>query len=360
MRLKIHNEFAMSHVTRCSAALLLFIFAQPATAQVQYKIEFVEKETVTATLVATSSYPNLEAKEWIAFAAIAPELPGQRNTKTTFDFATAEKVTEMSPLGRPVMLARVPVKTDELKSKLSMKVQYTATLYSRHLAVAGDGVASKVAPLTAQESAAALAEWGDIDFKTPGFQKWLTSAGYLRRKTEGEIPFARRVFLGWRGSHTYDYKNEMDRKASVVCNAGKSDCGGLSLLFTAVLRANEIPARTLFGRWATSAKADDKIGAIAYYQWHVRAEFYSATVGWVPVDLATSILHDKSKEGLKQFGHDMGDFLTLHIDANLQLDTVTFGKKTTHNLQGPIFWVSGSGKMDKRVDKESWLVEVNK
>lgn len=360
MDVTIFTEFAMSHFTRCSAALLSFSLVQQATAQVQYKIEFVEKQTVTATMTATSSFPNLEAKEWIAFAAIAPELPGQKNTKTTFDFPTAETVTELSPLARPVMLARVPAKTDELKSKLSMKVQYTATLYSRHLAVAGNGVASKVSLLTVQESAAALSEWGDIDFKAPAFQKWLKSAGYLRRKTEGEIPFARRVFLGLRGSYTYDYKNDMDRKASVVCDAGKSDCGGLSLLFTAVMRANEIPARTLFGRWATSAKADDKIGAIAYYQWHVRAEFYAATVGWVPVDLATSIQHDKSKDGLEQFGHDAGDFLTFHIDANLQLDTVTFGKKTTHNLQGPIFWVSGSGKMDKRVDKESWLVEVKK
>jgi transglutaminase-like putative cysteine protease len=350
----------MTLFTRCSATLLLFSLVQPASAQVQYKIEFVEKQTVTATLVATSSFPNLEAKEWIAFAASAPELPGQKNTKTTFDFPTAETVTEWSPLARPVILARVPAKSDELKTKLSMKVQYMATLYSRHLAVAGDGVASKVAPLTASESTAALAEFGDVDFKTPAFQKWLTSAGYIRRKTEGEIPFARRVFLGLRGSNTYDYKTDMDRKASVVCDAGKSDCGGLSLLFTAVMRANEIPTRTLFGRWATSAKADDKIGAIAYYQWHVRAEFYAATVGWVPVDLATSIQHDKSKDGLEQFGHDAGDFLTLHIDANLQLDTVTFGKNTTHNLQGPIFWVSGSGKMDKRIDTESWSVEVKK
>lgn len=360
MNLTILNEFMMPHFTRCSATLLVFSLVQPTSAQVQYKIEFVEKQTVTATLVATSSFPNLEAKEWIAFAAVAPVLPGQKNLKTTFDFPTAETVIESSPLARPVMSARVPAQTDDLKSKLSMKVQYTTTLYSRHLAVAGDGVAAKVVPLTASESVAALAEFGDIDFKTPAFQKWLTSAGYLRRKTEGEIPFARRVFLGLRGSYTYDYKNDMDRKASVVCDAAKSDCGGLSLLFTAVMRANEIPARTLFGRWATSAKADDKIGAIAYYQWHVRAEFYAATVGWVPVDLATSIQHDKSQDGLEQFGHDAGDFLTLHIDANLQLDTVTFGKQTTHNLQGPIFWVFGSGKMGKRTDQESWSVEVKK
>ncbi len=332
----------------------------PASAQVRYRIETEEKQTVTGTLVYSASFPDLEAKEWIAFAAVAPELPGQRNPKTVFDFPTAEKAKDRSALARGLLVASVPAKTDGLKTALSMKVRYTATLFSRHLAVAGDGRAVKVAPLTAEESQAALAGLGDIDFKDERFQKWLKAAGYLKRKAEGEIPFARRVFLGLRASHTYDYRPAMDRKASAVCDGGKSDCGGLSILFVAAMRANGIPARALFGRWATSAKPTDKLGEAAYYQWHVKAEFFAANVGWVPVDLAVSLLHDKSKDGLEHFGHDDGDFLTMHIDPNLELDTVAFGRQSVHNLQNPPFWASGAGKMDKRKDTESWTVEVKK
>lgn len=342
------------------ASLLSLGFPASAFAQVQYKIETREVQTVTGTLVLSTNMPDLRAKEWIAFAAVAPELPGQRKCKTSLDLPGAETAKDKSDLGRSLLMARVPAKTDDLKSALTMKIHYTATLYSRELAVAGDGEAANVAPLTAGERKAALAEQGDIDFNGEGFQKWLKDAGYTKRKTEAEIPFAKRVFLGIRDSHTYEYTPAMDRKASTVCDGGKSDCGGLSILYAAVLRANGIPCRTLFGRWATSAKADEKIGDSAYYQWHVKAEFYAAKVGWVPVDLAVSILHDKSSDGLANFGHDPGDFLTQHIDANFQVDTVALGKQSVHNLQEPAFWVSGTGKTTKRTDTESWVVQVKK
>ena len=344
----------------CGAVIIALALSRSAFAQVQYKIEFKEVRTVTGTLLYSTSMPDVQAEEWIVFAAVAPELPGQRKPKTTLDFLTSETVKEKSPLARDVLMARIPVKTDDRKTALAMKIQYTATLYSRHLAVAGDGRAAKVTPLSPEESRAALAEHGDFDFTGAGFQKWLKDAGYLKRKTEGEIRFAKRVFLGLRGSHTYDYQPAMDRKASAVCAGGKSDCGGLSILYAAVLRANGIPARTLYGRWASSAKPAEKLGDSEYFQWHVKAEFYAADVGWVPVDLAVSIQHDHSRDGLDHFGHDAGDFLTQHLDANFQLDTVTLGQQSVHNLQEPAFWVSGSGKTDKHHDKESWTVEVKK
>ncbi len=343
-----------------AAVLVGAVWLGSASGQTKYKLELAEQQTVTGTLTYSAKFADLQAKEWIAFAAVAPELPGQKNPKTVFDFPGAEKVKDKSPLARSALLAKVPAKTDDLKTKLSMKVSYTATLFHRHLVEAGDGPVAEVKPLTAQEVREALTEHGDIDFKEAGFQKWWKAAGYTKGEDEAEIPFARRVFLGLRASHTYDFKAGMDRKASAVCEGGKSDCGGLSHLFTAVMRANGVPARTLYGRWAKSAKADEKLGDALYFQWHVKAEFFAPGVGWVPVDLSVSILHDKSKEGLAYFGHDAGDFLTLHIDPNFQLDTGAFGKQAIHNLQEPAFWVTGSGKMDKRIDKEGWTVEVKK
>jgi len=348
------------HTRGFKAVLVGAVWLGSASGQTKYKMELAEKQTVMGTLTYSAKFADLQAKEWIAFAAVAPELPGQKNPKTTFDFPGSEKVKDKSPLARSALIAKVPAKADDLKTKLSMKVQYSATLFSRHLVEACGGPLAEVKPLTAQEARDALADLGDIDFKEAGFQNWLKGTDYKKGKDEAEIPFARRVFVGLRGSHTYDFKPGMDRKASAVCDGGKSDCGGLSHLFAAVLRANGVPARTLYGRWAKSAKADEKLGDALYFQWHVKAEFFASSIGWVPVDLSVSILHDKSKDGLAYFGHDAGDFLTLHIDPNFQLDTGAFGKQAVHNLQEPAFWVIGSGKMDKRTDKEGWTVEVKK
>ena len=347
-------------ITRPMLALALFALPTAVFGQARYKIDIEEKQTVTGTLVFASTFQDLQATEWIAFAAVAPELPGQTKPKSKFHFAKAEAVKEKGSPERSVLMARIPAKTDDLKSAIALKVVYTATLHSRRLAVAAESESPKVVPLSAAERKAALAEQGDIDFKSKAFQKWLEEAGYVRGKSECDVAFGRRIFLGLRGSHTYEFKEGMNRKASAVCEAGKSDCGGLSMLYAAILRANGIPARALFGRWATSAKASDKLGEFEYGQWHVKAEFYAADVGWVPADLAVSILHDKSTEGLEHFGRDAGDFLTMHIDANFVLDTVTFGKQPVHNLQYPTFWVSGSGKLDRRKEKETWTVEVVK
>ena len=347
-------------ITRRALALALFALPTAAFGQVRYKIEIEEKQTVTGTLVFASSFRDLQAKEWIAFAAVAPELPGQTKPNSKFDFAKAEVAKEKGAPERAVLVARIPAKTDEQKSSITLKVVYTATLHSRRLAVAGASETPKVAALSVAERRAALADRGDIDFEAEAFQKWMKEAGYVRGKTECDVAFGRRIFQGVRGSHTYEFKEGMNRKASSVCAGAKSDCGGLSMLYAAILRANGIPARSLYGRWATSAKATDKLGEFEYGQWHVKAEFYAADVGWVPADLAVSILHDKSADGLEHFGRDPGDFLTMHIDANFLLDTGTFGKQPVHNLQYPTFWVSGSGKLDRRKDKETWTVEVVK
>ena len=55
---------------------------------------------------------------------------------------------------------------------------------------------------------------------------------------------------------------------------------------------------------------------------------------------------DKSSEGLEFFGTDNADFLIMHFDTDLEFDTVFFGRKTVEFVQGPVFWVTGSGSLD--------------
>jgi transglutaminase-like putative cysteine protease len=215
----------------------------------------------------------------------------------------------------------------------------------------------KVDALSDKERDAALVALGDIDYKSESFQSWLTDQKLRRDKDESDLDFARRTFLAIRSGFRYEYRADMDRRVSAVCKAGRSDCGGLAALFVATMRANRVPARTLFGRWAKSANAGETVGDSAYYQSHVKAEFFAEGIGWVPVDVASSIGLDKTKDGLSFFGNDRGDFLTFHVDTGLEVDTRTFGRQKVPYLQVPAYWFTGAGSGDGRTVKEDWVVK---
>jgi transglutaminase-like putative cysteine protease len=236
-------------------------------------------------------------------------------------------------------------------------VVYRATLWSRRLVPLGrDEKPPAVKDLNNAEREAALRSAGDLAFDGEAFKSWQAEHKLTRGPDEPEIDFARRVFTTIRGQFQYEHVPDMDRAPAAVCQAGKSDCGGLSNLFVASLRSQGIPARTLAGRWATSADPDEKLNGHPYYQYHVKAEFFAAGVGWVPVDMASGILHDRSREGLYYFGYDPGDFITQHIDSNLEVDTIHFGKQQIVVLQRPAFWVTGKGALDDLQVVEGWTV----
>ena len=95
-----------------------------------------------------------------------------------------------------------------------------------------------------------------------------------------------------------------------MCKSLANDCGGFALLFVAVMRANAVPARTLFGRWAIQ-QSD------SYGQYHVMAEFFVDKSGWVPVDITGTMPH-KSEDPDALFGTTDGQFLTFHVDTDLE------------------------------------------
>lgn len=323
----------------------------------RYALEVKESRRVTAVLTYNVSCPDLMAREWVIFAAVAPELPGQVKTKTVLS-PVGIAAREMSPLARGLLVARVPVNNKEMLTAVPIQVTYEATLRSRALkALPAMAAPVKVTPLSPADRKLYLAEQGDMNFKQEAFKNWLQKEKLVRGTNHDDLEFALRSFLKIRTQMTYEYTSDMDRRASAVCSMGKSDCGGLSGLFVSVMRANEIPARTLYGRWAESAEKEAKIGGVEYFQWHVKAEFFAAGIGWVPVDMAGAILHDKSREGLAYFGVDPGDFIAFHIDPNLTLDTGLFGLKPIHNLQTPAFWVSGTGSTNPSRTTEDWKVK---
>ena len=335
-----------------------FAAAQPPKAA--FVLEYHEKPRIQAVLEFAVKSPNTAATEWIVAVPVAPELPAQKRPKTTFNLPH-KVVKEKSDEAREVMVAQVPVKSTAEKTAIAIEVTYEATLYSRELKPLKLGeTRPRVAPLDDAERKLYLAATPDLNYADAKYQKWLAAGNLKRGPKETDVDFARRLFEQIRGSGKYEYGGKMDRRVSAVCETGKTDCGGFSQLLVGGLRANGIPARCLYGRWAESAKAGATVGKIDYFQWHVIAEFYADGVGWVPADVASAIVHEKPGTPSRHFGNQAGTFLTQHVDANLVVDSVHFGVVDLQNLQQPSWWVRGTGKIDGFTQAEGWKVTLKK
>ena len=323
-----------------------------------YSLVITPARRVQAELSYDLQTPGLTAREWIIYAAQLPVLPCQTSVSSAL-LPDGQPGLELSAEHRPILRVRIPAKTPERKHGLDLRVEYQATLWARRLVLgragAGQGRDIPAPPptLSPDERRWALASGGQFDFNSDDFRQWLDDQGLRRNPDEGEVDFARRVFLAIKRGFTYAFADSMDRQASHVCRAGKSDCGGLSVLFVSALRANRVPARVLVGRWAESSTL---VAGKVFDQQHAKVEFFAEGVGWVPADLSSALLHDKSPEGLTYFGNDEGDFLVMHLDTNLVCDTIHFGRKTVAWLQAPSYWVNASGSFENAVTRERWSV----
>ena len=227
---------------------------------------------------------------------------------------------------------------------MTVKIDYEANLLAHHLVQRQPGTkpATHVAPLPQKERRLALAADHQFDFRSVSFQGWLDAHKLKRAPDESEIDFARRVFLEIKSAFQPRTRQELDWLASRVCAAGQTDSGGLAIVFVSALRAGGIPARVLSGRWVP----DSKPGRSSADEPHSRAEFFASGVGWVPVDPGSAVDLNESSDPLEFFGTDNADFLTMHLDTDLEFDTVFFGRKTVEFVRGPVFWVTGPGSLN--------------
>jgi len=328
----------------------------PVSGSPGFRIDRREKKRVRAILSHQVKCPNIQATDWSVVAAIAPSFAGQEKTRTQMTPQAVDK-RDKSTQGRELLIAVLPAKGPWINT-LSVVLTYEATLFSRVLKpLEPDEKPPTVAPLRPAEQRNYLASRGDIDFAALEFAAWLSGQRLRRNQGEVDLDFARRIYLRLKMEMRYDYQPLSSRQATFVCKTGKTDCGGLSILFVAVMRAAGIPARVHYGRWAVSAVPDSKLGKTPYFQWHVKCEFFAAGVGWVPVDLSRAVENDtKNPAGLAYFGNDPGTFLTFHFDPNLLIDSGLYGIKAVHNLQYPNWWWIGKGTTEPLIVTENWQV----
>ncbi|BDS07832.1 transglutaminase [Oceaniferula spumae] len=322
-----------------------------------YSIQRTPSKKVACTLFYMVVAPQLDAQEWVFVAPWAPDTPGQ-NVQYVRSSPAGKIACDHSIYERKLLTCRI-IGGESTRTTAGVKVFYGAQLYARHLSKNDELAAVKttVENLTKSDRSLFLRADQYYGHRNTDFSAWVKEKGYLRRKGEGEIDFAGRVFQDMAQSFTYDYAVKMDRSLMSVCHDRKSDCGGLSFVFVSVMRSQGIPARSMFGRWATSAVKDQKVKGVDYYQSHVKAEFYAQGVGWVPVDISSAVLHDRSESKLAYFGQDKGDFITMHFDPGLEVDSYHFGKQKLDWLQNVVFWVSGSGSLNGRIGTGGWEVK---
>jgi transglutaminase-like putative cysteine protease len=287
--------------------------------QDQFHIEANKVRRVKGNLVARMTYRPVNPNElrWCLLIADAPELDRQSDVRTygirvaELPEAKAELLRDTTPNPRSfyrIAISAGPAGGLKTAQGLTVSVTYEATLYARRL-VRG---ASKTSPaqLTEPERKAYLEPGNSVNIRDPSFQAWLDRAGLRRRDGETDLAFAFRAF-----KYVREHVPETGApgvKASEVCaSRNGSSCGGCAVLFCAILRTNGIPARSVWGRPASSRRRPDQI------MWHVKAEFYAAGIGWVPADPGAGRGRQIPPEAL--FGRDGGDFITFHIDPDIQL-----------------------------------------
>ncbi|MGA2500415.1 MAG: transglutaminase-like domain-containing protein, partial [Tepidisphaeraceae bacterium] len=292
----------------------------------------------------------------ILFAPLPPELPGQRDISYEAK-PEVTKTAEPAGLRQPLLVWDIPT-TDANRKVIGVNITYSAELLSRKLVPLGPGeTPPDVPPLPLEQRAAFTASSTLLDFHLPAFQEWLAQHRLRPTGDETDLDFGRRLFLHLKEEAAFEFKEDLDRRPSRVCQTMKSDCAGLTALYVAVMRASGIPARQIVGRWALSAKKDEMLYGKPWQQEHVKAEFFTAGIGWVPVDISAAVDFDKVPGSLERFASDAGDFLAFHIDAEMTLDVPKLGRRTVQYLQEPAVYSLGPGTFDGQIKRSEWTVD---
>ena len=317
----------------------------------RYHIETAFVQRVKCVQQVDWRVPNADVYEFGVIAALPPELPGQRLCQSAIDapgwVAQAMTDLDLSPEHRTFLRLTIPV-SYQPNHRLRVGIVYVVDLYSRRLVAGAPTVA--VAPLSVYDSECYLESLAPFDYADPHFQAWLDAHSLRRRPAETDIGLAYRAATVIRSLYRYEYIENQDRTASILCTVATSDCGGLSDLFAGVMRANSVPARTLIGAHAASDAPHDP----PYGQRHVRAEFFARDIGWLQVD-ESMIVSYRNKPVDTYFATDPGDMVTFHIDPNMQFRSDHFGLKTG-GLQTPYVEVVGPGSLKASTLDVKWSV----
>lgn len=203
--------------------------------------------------------PIAMAKDGLPYQSVSYEISGVKSHKLVK--GEVDDVLQVVPLGTKPFTLTIKIVT-ELHS------------YKKELAKAS----AKPLPADARANLGAIL---GADPKSPTLQK--VAAGLKNEDMQTTV----RNILHWLKKNI-DYKLEKKTIAELdfksvdeIVKRGHAECRGQALLFTALCRACDIPARPIWGIMRAPPGSDLKFGEIVSHNW---AEVYVGGAGWVPVD----------------------------------------------------------------------------
>ncbi|HBP23637.1 MAG TPA: hypothetical protein DEA08_38405 [Planctomycetes bacterium] len=343
----------MARLSHILALLLLVLGAAHLALGQDYQagewhLERKPSKRLTATLEGEIRAPKVEAKEWILIAARAPEhslsAPRKQGFATLVEGARPRRARRTREhFSRELFQLRgatLPQEARGIRYRLRCEVD---TFEVRLVPGAPPG------PVRTPRNVDRFLRSTSLHaLKDARFRGWLARAKLQRKAGERDLAFAFRVLEAIQRGFRYAYPPKSPQRSCGEVAADKaSDCGGLSGLAVAALRANEIPARLLVGRWVTPNEDEDQ-------QFHVKFEFFAEGIGWVPCDGSGAVSWEGGARAA--FGISRGSFLVLHTGAALRLDSVHWGKQDADFLQGVAWWVSGEGSVEGSTHSARWIV----
>jgi transglutaminase-like putative cysteine protease len=319
----------------------------------KWKIEATDCQNIEARISYDIHMTNFLVSRWVIYMPEPPELPSQANVKIT-STPKAKVVSEQSPLARKVRMSDFQVIGNvALARRVRVDLNVQATLRARKLVRLKEGeTPPKVTPLTPTEAKYYTSATHTVDFNAKPFKNWLDKKQLHLQKGEQPVDFAARVLEVIRSDYSYHF-TIAEKQASVVCDLPSGDCSCMAYIFVAAMRANDIPARALIGRFAKTRKSGVPSSDNEYEQPHVRAEIYVANVGWVPVDPAFAN-GNKTRKVQDFIGNDAGDILVLHVDVDLQLSYPNRMQSTQSMQVHPNYWAFGQGQFDGVYGDTGW------
>ncbi len=273
-------------------------------------------------------FPRLMVKELVSYCPDPPTTPGQQMLRSRF-WPQAQAVAELSPLVQPVYLLHQSTRP-KLEQNFKCSLNLETILFERRLVQTYDKPA-KDEQLTLSDKE--LARWTRkdalFDFDKPAFVEWCDRLYLTPDSNEAPLDFVYRVYQTVRYRLGVKHRDVTAGSASQIVSdmRGRNDSFGLSVVLASIFRMNKLPARVLVGRWAQNVGSDNKVSLGIGQPLHAVMEVFIDQVGWLPIDITSSIHRDPSPNGLLHFGYDPGAMLTLHYDGGLLLDTKTHGHK---------------------------------
>jgi hypothetical protein len=303
---------ALTSVANCQS------FSPLATAG-PFHIEKVFSQRVQVDYAMTLSSPETKDGVLKEYALIPPETEMQKPVSChvlcrEVPNLTAYLLRDENDSTRFYQMIQVPLANGLLNRPIHLDIIYTVDLFKVKLREGADSSDISAGKPTVFD----IRPTKCIDYTNVTFRSYLRDFDLIRTNGENNLAFAYRAYqilcadLAARIKDG-DTGSPSNWRASYLCQRSMQHgaCGNCAIQLVAILRANGVPARLLTGRWAKDSEPD-------YGQFHVRADFYDPSIGWIPVDptFGFSDLRDhKNING--EFGNNNADFIIMHLNTEV-------------------------------------------